>query len=194
MILKEKIVSEALKQFSTKGFMSTSTTDIIKAVGTSKGGLYNHFENKEQLFYAVLDQAKIIWRERNLAGLDEVSRPLEKVKKILENYRDNYLSDSANFPGGCIFINFAVELNDQRPPLAEAVNDGLARMKKMLKQFLDEEKATGSLKDDVDTQNVVEMIYAGLLGACVVYTAEKSITSLDLTISSLVDYLDQLYK
>ena len=194
MTLKEKIVLEALRQFSTKGFMSTSTAEIIKAVGTSKGGLYNHFESKDQLFYEVLNKAKIIWRERNLAGLDDLARPIDKVKKLLENYRDNYLSDLDNFPGGCIFINFSIELADQRPPLAEAVNDGLMRMKKMIKRYLDQEYATGTLKSEVDTQQVTELIYTGLLGACVAYTSEKSHSSLQLSITSLTKYLDQLDK
>ncbi|MEJ2069204.1 MAG: helix-turn-helix domain containing protein [Syntrophobacterales bacterium] len=41
MTLKEKIIHESLRQFSTKGYMSTSISDILEAVGTSKGGLYN---------------------------------------------------------------------------------------------------------------------------------------------------------
>jgi AcrR family transcriptional regulator len=194
MTLKDKIITEALRQFSTKGFMSTSTADIIEAAGTSKGGLYNHFDNKEQLFYEVLEQAKSIWRERNLAGVHATARPLDKIKKILENYRDNYLADSTNFPGGCIFINFAIELNDQQPALAEAVNDGLVKLKKMLKRLLDEEYASGTLRDDVDTRNVVELLYSGLLGACVAFTSEKSEEGLNVTINSLIEYLDQLCK
>ena len=194
MTLKEKIVLEALRQFSTKGYMSTSTADIIKAAGTSKGGLYNHFESKDQLFYEVLDQAKIIWRERNLADLDDISRPIDKVKKLLENYRDNYLADLGHFPGGCIFINFAIELADQRPPLAEAVNDGLIRMKKMIKRLLDQEYAAGTLRPEVDTQQITELIFTGLLGTCVAYTSIKSQTALQLSIKSLIDYLNQLDK
>ena len=83
MTLKEKIVIEALRQFSTKGFLATSTAEIIQAAGTSKGGLYNHFKNKEQLFFEALSQARKIWRERNLDGVDRIARPVEKIKKIL---------------------------------------------------------------------------------------------------------------
>ena len=49
-ILKERIIEESLKLFSVKGYTSTSMTNIIEAVGTSKGGFYNHFKSKEQLF------------------------------------------------------------------------------------------------------------------------------------------------
>jgi AcrR family transcriptional regulator len=106
--LKEQIIEVSLRLFSVKGYMSTSTTDIIEAAGTSKGGFYNHFKTKEQLFHEILNTAGKIWRERNLFGLEAEPRPLEKICVLLENYRDRYLSDSQNFPGGCIFVNLAV--------------------------------------------------------------------------------------
>ena len=59
MILKEKIIQESLRQFSTKGYMSTSINDLLEAVGTSKGGLYNHFKSKEDLFFTALIEAAI---------------------------------------------------------------------------------------------------------------------------------------
>ena len=45
--------------------------------------------------------------------------------KFLENYKDRYLIDSDNFPGGCIFITFSVELDDQSHHLCEKVNEGV---------------------------------------------------------------------
>jgi len=192
MTLKEKIIFEALRQFSTKGFLATSTMDIIQSTATSKGGLYNHFKNKEQLFFEVLSHARKIWRERNLNGVDKISRPLDKIRKILANYRDHYLMDSANFPGGCIFVNLTVELSDQRPQLAAAVNEGFIRFKTMLKRLLEEERRTGTLRADVDLDRVVELVFSGLLGACVMYTSDKSPQNLDRTISTLDDYLARI--
>ena len=75
MNLKEKIIHESLKLFSLKGFFSTSIHDILKAANTSKGGFYNHFSSKEDLFFHVLDEARKIWREKNLKGLDEIKNP-----------------------------------------------------------------------------------------------------------------------
>ncbi len=187
--LKERIVFEALRQFSTKGFLATSTMDIIHAADTSKGGLYNHFRNKEQLFFEVLSQARKIWRERNLRGVDQIQQPIDKIRKILSNYRDHYLVDSANFPGGCIFVNLTVELSDQRPHLAVAVNEGFVRFKTMLKRLLDQARAAGTLKADVDLDRVVELVFSGLLGACVMYTSDKSVKNLGLTISTIDEYL-----
>ena len=56
--LKEKIVLESLKLFSLKGFLSTSIHDIMREAKTSKGGLYNHFKSKDEIFSAVLSEAR----------------------------------------------------------------------------------------------------------------------------------------
>ncbi len=192
MNLKEKIIHESLKLFSLKGFLSTSMHDILEAAGTSKGGFYNHFKSKEDLFFTVLDQARKNWREKNLARLDEIEKPVEKVKRLLENYRDRYLKDPDNMPGGCIFLTLSVELVDQRPHLCGEVNEGFLRLKAMIKGLLDKGKESGELKDGVDTEAVTEMIFAGMLGASVIYDMEKSAASLDKSINSLIDYLKRL--
>lgn len=192
MDLKEKIVTESLKLFSLKGFLSTSINDILEAANTSKGGLYNHFESKESLFFSVLNEATRIWREATLADLDQVSKPVEKMKRFLENYRDRYLKDRSNFPGGCIFVTLSVELDDQRPVLSRELNKGFTGLRAMLNRLLDEGKGSGEVRKDVDTAAVTEMIFAGMLGASVIYGMEKSDACLHQAIGSLIEYLDKL--
>jgi AcrR family transcriptional regulator len=190
--LKDRIIHEALRQFSSKGFMSTSISDILESAGASKGGLYNHFKSKEDLFLAALSEARKIWRQRNLAGLNQCDRPLDKLKQILENYRDHYLADSENFPGGCVFVALAVELHDQQPHLAREVTEGFNRFKGMIKRLLDQEQAAGNLRNGVDTGMAAEIIFSGLLGACVSYTSDKSKENLDHTIQGLIDFLTMI--
>lgn len=192
MSLKEKIVHESLRLFSSKGYCSTSITDILSAANTSKGGFYNHFATKEDLFYVVLAEAQRIWREKTLAGLDEIQSPVEKIQRLLENYKDQYLKDTENFPGGCIFVTFSVELDDQQPHLAKEVNKGFVGLKAMLKRLLDEGKALGELNDDVSTSAITEMLFAGMVGASVIYGLDKSTTGLDRTINTLIVYLEKL--
>jgi AcrR family transcriptional regulator len=190
--LKDRIIHEALRQFSSKGFMSTSISDILESAGASKGGLYNHFKSKEDLFLAALSEARKIWRQRNLAGLNHCDRPLAKLKQILENYRDHYLADSENFPGGCVFVALAVELHDQQPHLAREVTEGFNRFKGMIKRLLDQEQAAGNLRNGVDTRMAAEIIFSGVLGACVAYTSDKSKENLDHTIQGLIDFLTMI--
>ena len=190
--LKERIVLESLKLFSMKGFLSTSTQDIIKKAKTSKGGLYNHFKSKDDIFYAVLDKARKIWRERNLSGLDQISDPVARVKKLLENYRDKYLKDRETFPGGCIFVTLSVELDDQNAAFAKALNEGFVNLKAMIKRLLDQGKESGEIRPDVDTEFVTEMIFSAMLGASVVHGTEKSEETLNRCFKALISYLESL--
>ena len=192
MNLKHTIIHESLKLFSLKGFLSTSIDDIMKAASTSKGGLYNHFGSKEELFYAVLSEARKIWREKTLYKLGEADKPIEKLIRLLMNYRDRYLKDVDDFPGGCIFVTLSVELDDQRPHLARELSEGYVRLKAMIRRLLDQAQEVGELSDAIDTQALTEMIFSGMLGASVMYGMDKSSATLDRTINSLIEHLRRL--
>ena len=190
--LQERIIHESLRLFSLKGFENTSVSDIMEAAHSSKGGFYNHFSSKEDLFFQVLEEARRIWRERVLFGLEEIQSPTGKAQTLLSNYKDRYLKDSENFPGGCVFVTFSVELDDQHPHLCEEVNKGFMGLKGLLTRLLEEGKATGELGDGVDTDAVTEMMFAGMIGASVIYGVDKSPDSLDRSIDSLIAYLGRL--
>ncbi len=195
MTLKERIIQESSRLFSSKGFSGTSIKEILEAAGASKGGLYNHFKTKEELFSAVLRESRKIWREKNLSGLDVIESPLERIQKLLENYKDRYLIGSGNLPGGCIFVRVSVEsaeLGDQWPHLAEEINEGFDRLKSMIKGFLDQAKDAGQLRFETNTDDVADMIFSGMLGAAVRYGVDRSIGNLNRTINSLVEYVGSL--
>ena len=192
MSLKEKIIHESLKLFSLKGFLNTSIDDILKAAGSSKGGFYNHFKSKEDLFFHVLDEARRIWRDRNLAGIGQNGDPISNVKQLLENFRDRYLKDSENFPGGCVFITLLVELDNQRPHLANEINKGFIGLKNIIKRNLDRGKELGKLRKDSNTEAITEMLFNGMLGATIIYNAEKSSAALDKSIRFMIDYIEKL--
>ena len=51
--MKKKILISAAKNFAKNGYTGTSLKDITISAKISKGGLYHHFSNKEDLFVAV---------------------------------------------------------------------------------------------------------------------------------------------
>lgn len=188
--LKEKIIHESMKLFSLKGFLCTSIDDILRASNSSKGGFYNHFKSKEELFFTVLDEARRIWRARNLKGLDQDPDPVAKIKHLLLNFRDRYLKDSDNFPGGCIFIILMVELKNQRPHLADEIHKGFVGLKGLIKRYLEQGKESGKLQMNADTEAMSEMLFNGMLGATVAYNGEKSEASLDQAIDVMINYVE----
>ncbi len=54
-MLKQKIVSEAVKLFLSKGFRNTTIQDIIKAADISKGAFYWHFKSKNELLETIIN-------------------------------------------------------------------------------------------------------------------------------------------
>ncbi len=62
----------------------------------------------------------------------------------------------------------------------------------MIRRFLDEEKKSGGIGRNVNTEDVSNMIFSGLLGACVLYTSDKSKKHLNSTITSLISYLQDI--
>lgn len=191
MTLREKIIRESMKLFSMKGFLSASINDILEAAETSKGGFYNHFSSKEDLFLAVLEDAQGIWREKVLHGVRDIADPMEKLKLVLQNYKDRYLKDSDTFPGGCIFITFSVELDDQIPHLSAEVNKGFIGFKSLLKRLLDQSQEMGELNSLANTETLSEMLFSGMVGSSVLYGVGKSAERLDKSINSLIEYLEQ---
>ena len=166
----------------------------MSAAGTSKGGFYNHFQSKEDLFYYVLTEARQIWRSKNLAGLDEIDDPIGKIIKLLQNFRDQYLKDSEDFPGGCVFITLSVELNDQRPHLSEEITKGFVGLKNMINRLLEQGKESGELSNDLDASAATEILFTGMLGSSVIFGVEKSAKSLEQSINALISYVESLKK
>ena len=190
MSLNETIIHESQKLFSLNGFLNTGVTEIIEAANTSKGGFYNHFSSKEDLFLEVLAEAQATWRKKVLSGVREIDSPAGKIRLIIQNYGDKYLKDSENFPGGCIFITLSVELDDQRPHLMLEVNKGFTGFVELLKELLAEGIAKGEFSPKIDIEKVSNYLFTSMLGTSVLYGVNKSIPALDRSIESLLDYLE----
>lgn len=177
--------------------MSTSIQNILDATGASKGGLYNHFKSKEELFIAVLEQSRTIWREKNLVGIDQIESPMEKLIRFLENYRDNYMVDRENFPGGCIFVNLSVELDDQLPHLARELEKGFLGLKRLINRYLEKAKRDGELKEGINSiyiNEATEIITSAAIGAAVMYAQNKSASHLTCTMNAMINYVKSLLK
>lgn len=81
---RERILDAALNIFSRKGYYDTRLDEIVDESATSKGAIYFHFPNKEQLFLALVDQfADLLERRVNEAIVQE-AQGIQRVRVALE--------------------------------------------------------------------------------------------------------------
>lgn len=59
--LREKILEVAKELFIKNGYNATTTGDIVKYSGSSKGNLYYHFKTKENLFLEIINNEAEKW-------------------------------------------------------------------------------------------------------------------------------------
>lgn len=85
---KEKLIQIALDQFLEKGYEQTTITDLQKAFGLTKGGMYHYFSGKEEILDAVI--------EKGLGDL--IAEWRNEIKELPEKDRLMHLlfSDTAN--------------------------------------------------------------------------------------------------
>jgi AcrR family transcriptional regulator len=85
---KDLIKETALDLFSKNGFHATSTDLIIEKAGVSKGLLFFHFKNKNELLKSLLyDWMNKTWTELYLE-IDEKKPPLACLEKTLDSIFD----------------------------------------------------------------------------------------------------------
>ena len=61
---RERILFAALKMFSQKGYEGTNIRELSASLGLVKSGVYKHFESKEAIWNALLDQMIVYYAER----------------------------------------------------------------------------------------------------------------------------------
>jgi AcrR family transcriptional regulator len=73
---RRQIVQGARSIFLARGFDAASMSDIARAAGVSKGTLYVYFENKEQLFEAIVREECLLHAE-SVFALDPADRDVK---------------------------------------------------------------------------------------------------------------------
>lgn len=61
---KEKILDAALEAFASSGYEATSMREIAGKLGFGKSALYKHYESKEDIWNALLDEMEAYYGER----------------------------------------------------------------------------------------------------------------------------------
>ncbi len=81
-----RILTKALRLFSSRGYHATSVREICEAAGVTKPTLYHFFGSKEGVYRALVDGALEDFKERLTIALSRAGSAEERLKRMARLY------------------------------------------------------------------------------------------------------------
>ena len=133
-LTKSRIIEKAADLFNRKGYAGTTMSDLMKATGMEKGGLYGHFKSKKDIALAAFEyNMNRIFRSFDVTSLADKSATdkLHLLFQYLEKmYEEPYLK------AGCPLLNTATEADDTDHEMLHKVKEYLDRFKRIICEFI----------------------------------------------------------
>jgi TetR/AcrR family transcriptional regulator, transcriptional repressor for nem operon len=148
---KDYIIDRAFSLFMNRSYEAVSISDISQAIGLTKGALYHHFTNKEELFKAVVDKhlnaSDVEIKDIPDTFLEFCQISIEKIKQTILKIT----SQTENFS----IINYMSFITDSfrhYPGYAENSITFMNTETDKIKNILDRAITQGEIRSDLNTK------------------------------------------
>ncbi|MFC3745299.1 TetR/AcrR family transcriptional regulator [Paenibacillus sp. GCM10012306] len=158
---KQFVIEKTSLLLNQRGYLSTSLAEVTEATGLQKGGLYNHFRDKEDLMIESFKYNCTLINERMEPAIASASTTAGKLNAFVEIYLD------LDFPGGCPIANAAVEAEAVSPPLFQHAQEAMERLLDLLVDIINTGMNQGEFRADANPRDtaivILSLIEGGLL-------------------------------
>lgn len=184
-ITKRKLVDAAFREFLSTGFDQSRLEDIASLAGVTRGALYWHFRNKNDLFDMLMEykDAEAIAMCREIAESED--DPGKKLRKIISlNFPDfkNQKTESNYVRLKVEYYNYLIRTGDKRDVSGSFVNSCV--------EILTELKKEGRLKPKADIKRIAFTILSICSGSFVRYNSlPKESRNLKTLEKNVMDYV-----
>src|SRR4051812_31147592 len=96
---RQHIIQQAATLFNQHGYTGLSISDVMQGTGLQKGGIYRHFESKEQLALAAFDYAQQQSTDRLVAAAATETDAVKQLLAVVAAF--HALTLRPPMPGGC---------------------------------------------------------------------------------------------
>ena len=90
---RQEILRAAARLFQQQGYDATSMNDVAAALRLSKGGLYHHFQSKDEILFHIMSHAMDITEERVIKAARRVEEPEERLRTLIRLHIGVVLSE-----------------------------------------------------------------------------------------------------
>ena len=154
---RKKIITSAVEVFNEIGYAATGLGDIIERAELTKGALYYHFDSKEALATAVIEEGSVrlaeVFRSISTSSTPALEGMIHGVFVVADLMATDQIARS-----GTQLLRAFGEFNDAA---ARIYGRWTAEMTDRTRQAIEE----GDLRNDIDAVAVGETIVASMLGA-----------------------------
>lgn len=183
------LLDAAFDEMHRSGFRGADVESILDNVGVTKGALYHHFDSKEALGYAVVDEVIAdLTREKWQRPLEQSHNPVDVLIGII---RSTSMASHETFLG-CPLNNIAQEMS----PLDEGFRKRTARIftawQKAIAAALRAGKSHGTVSKEIDPDDAATFLIAAFEGYMSLAKNAQDAGFLRSGQKALVSYLDSL--
>jgi len=170
-----------------RGPFPSALSDLMRATGLEKGGIYRHFASKQELAGDAFDHAWKIAMDSRFEATEQIPNTIDRLKQILRNFRDRR---TGLVPGGCPLLNTAIDCHDGNPKLRAKARQALSSWFDRMQSIAAERKRRGEIRSDVDSAKLATLIASTLEGSGMVGRLQRHKEPLDLACHHLEEYLE----
>jgi len=187
-VTKEHIIKQAAALFNTKGYSGGSMSELMALTGLKKGGIYNHFQTKEELAIEAFDYSIQMINEALYDITKAEPTMTGKLKAIVNFYKDYPLNSVIS--GGCPILNTTVEADDTNPLLKERVQHALNDWIGGLVSVINKGIKTGEFKPGIKAKEAAIIIISSIEGGIVLTRSFDDGKYMHIVSQQLMNYID----
>ena len=184
---RQEIIRKAAPLFNQKGYEGTALSDLMEATGLEKGGIYRHFDSKQELAGEAFDHAWKILMDTRFEGLDDVPNTVDRLGPVLRNFCERRVGLVA---GGCPLLNTAIEADDGNPEMRSKARQALHSWLNRLQSIIEEGQRKGDIRCDVDAAELATLIITTLEGSVMLSRLQRKDDPRNIACRHLEDYLE----
>ncbi len=184
---KARIIHQAAELFNLKGYAGSSIADIMQATGLKKGGIYNHFQSKDELALEAFDYTSNLLSQRIWSVVKTKRNAIKRLQALVSSYLI-YINDPP-IVGGCPILNTAIETDDTDSPLRDRALQAMNSSRSLIVRILQKGIKKGEVRSTVEPDTVATIIFSTLEGAIMMSKLERNPIHLERAVAHLQSYI-----
>ncbi|MEX6689976.1 TetR/AcrR family transcriptional regulator [Danxiaibacter flavus] len=188
---RQFIIERSAPLFNKKGIEATAMSDIMAVTKLSKGSLYVHFKDKEQLAQAVVDYNLQLLDKKVSAAISKVPTAKGKLLAFID------ILTNVMYPpveGGCPMINFGMEADDTNPAINKQILTAIERAQKTIVNIIERGTESGEFSSDKSPREFATIMFAMIEGGVVMSRVAGNNNKMKIIVKYLKAMIDEQLK